>query len=403
MFTLFMMEKAVIFVRYHRFGASEQAEYYELILNQLSKMAPIMLVDAEGKFVFASDAFLEDMGGISPEELGRKTNAQLVSENYYARSPSAKALREKRGTSDYCTDLKGNLVFTETSIIRDDAGNLKYVLCHSIKPYKIQAELEKLKGEVNQYKSELLSLQTEIDDRKPQIVYESASMRHLIHSVGKVSAVDISVMLTGESGVGKDLVAKEIHRRSLRSDKPFVSICIPIMAPSILEAELFGYVEGAFTNATRHGKVGLFEAANGGTVYLDEIGDIPLETQVKLLHVLENREITRLGSTTPQKLDIRIVSATNKDIKGMVAKGLFREDLFYRLCMTDLKIEPLRNRPEDILPLADFFLKRVNRRYHLSKMLTKSAMDALMAYKWPGNVRQLEYYRPVVILSSSDE
>ena len=138
-------------------------------------------------------------------------------------------------------------------------------------------------------------------------------------------------MLTGESGVGKDLMARHIHERSARSGKPFVPVCIPMMSPSLLESELFGYVEGAFTGSMRKGKTGLFEAANGGTVFLDEVGDIPLELQVKLLRVLENQEIIRVGGTEPTHLDIRIISATNRDIPSMVEQGLFREDLYYRL------------------------------------------------------------------------
>ncbi len=374
---------------FSRFELSEREKFYKLMFDTLAPMVPIMLIDKYGRFIYASDAFLNDMG-LPPEALMDKTAYDLVRENYYERSPSLKALAEGRDSNELCASRNGKLVFTETRVLRGPDGEIQYVLCHSSKPTDIQKEVDRLKSEISAYKDEINLLRKKLSDNQDKIVFKSEYMGTLMLSVEKVAKVDISVMLTGESGVGKDLIAKSIHEKSGRADKPFIPICIPIMSPSILESELFGYVEGAFTNATRKGKIGLFEAANGGTVFLDEVGDIPLETQVKLLRVLESREITRLGSTRPKKLDIRIISATNKDIKSMVSRGLFREDLLYRLGIINIEIKPLRERKEDIIPLAQYFLKRMNQQYDLQKEFSRQAFDILQGYAWPGNVRQLK-------------
>ena len=185
----------------------------------------------------------------------------------------------------------------------------------------------------------------------------------------KIAATDATVLLESESGTGKELYAQAIHNHSPRRQGVFVAINCSNFNPNMLESELFGYVEGAFTGSMRKGKTGLFEAANGGTVFLDEVGDIPLELQVKLLRVLENQEIIRVGGTEPTHLDIRIISATNRDIPSMVEQGLFREDLYYRLGVIQLRIPPLRERTGDVPLLADFFLHKLNQKYHSHKCL----------------------------------
>lgn len=222
------------------------------------------------------------------------------------------------------------------------------------------------------------------------IVYESEAMVAAVELVKKVSDSRVTVLITGESGVGKEVLAKALHKLSSRASAPFVAINCAAIPETLLESELFGYEKGAFTGAdvSRPGK---FEAADGGTLFLDEIGELPVGLQVKLLRVLQEREFERLGSTTPTKVDVRLIAATNRDLNRAVAEGSFRQDLLYRLQVIQIDIPPLRERIEDIEPLARLFLQRFARanRSSLSDIAADALAD-LKAYRWPGNVRELE-------------
>lgn len=207
----------------------------------------------------------------------------------------------------------------------------------------------------------------------------------------QIASQDITVLLLGESGTGKELFARAIHRESPRRNEVFLPINCGAIPDSLIESELFGYEKGTFTGANPKGKVGKFESANGGTIFLDEIGDLPLHMQVKILRVLQEKEIYRVGGITPIKVDVRIIAATNKDLQAMVQKGEFREDLFYRLNVVPIKIPPLRERPEDILELAEVFLRRYVKIYNKNlKGISKEAKKILVSYSYPGNVRELE-------------
>ncbi|MEW5911591.1 MAG: sigma 54-interacting transcriptional regulator [Thermodesulfobacteriota bacterium] len=222
------------------------------------------------------------------------------------------------------------------------------------------------------------------------IVAESPATKNLLDLAVRMAQVDTTVLLSGESGVGKDVLAKLIHGLSRRHDQPFVSLNCGAIPENLLESELFGYEKGAFSGADRSGKPGLFEEANGGTVFLDEIGELPLNLQVKLLKVLQEQSCRRLGSVKTIELNIRILAATNRNLKEMVAAGQFREDLFYRLYVVPIEIPPLRERREDIMPLALHFLKGYNQQYQVSRTLGHELLRVLESYHWPGNVRELQ-------------
>ncbi|MDR1933489.1 MAG: sigma 54-interacting transcriptional regulator [Spirochaetales bacterium] len=218
----------------------------------------------------------------------------------------------------------------------------------------------------------------------------SAAINEKLAIARKVAAADSSVLILGESGVGKELFAEQIHLNSARRDKPFVRVNCAALPETLLESELFGHVKGAFTGAasTRRGR---FEIADGGTIFLDEVGDIPLPLQAKLLRVLQHKVFERLGSSEPIRADVRIVAATNKDVEKEVGKGTFRSDLYYRLNVLPLYIPPLRQRTEDIMELADFFLKRFNREVGKKiRGFSEDAIRQMLSYSWPGNVRELE-------------
>lgn len=215
-------------------------------------------------------------------------------------------------------------------------------------------------------------------------------MKKIFNLINQVSNVDATVLLLGETGVGKNLIAKTIHQLSNRRGKPFVQINCGAIPENLLESELFGYVEGAFTGAIKGGKKGFFEIANDGTIFLDEIAEIPIYLQVKLLHALENHEIYKVGSSNSTRVNARILAATNKDLKEMVRDGKFREDLYYRLNVLPIFIPPLRDRQDDIPLLTHYFLNKYNNKYCMNKQLTTEAYRALSQYQWPGNIRELE-------------
>ena len=233
-------------------------------------------------------------------------------------------------------------------------------------------------------------LREEIGGRYGEIVGHSQVIREVLTTVDKVSAADSSVLIYGESGTGKELVARAIHDRSSRAQGAFVKVNCGSLPRGLVESELFGHEKGSFTGAVRQ-KKGKFELAEGGTVFLDEIGDIPQETQVNLLRVLQEKEFDRVGGERTLVADVRIVAATNRPLRKMVEEGTFREDLYYRLDVIPIQLPPLRERTEDIPLLVDHFLDKKSREMNLPlRRLTEEAMLALQAYPWPGNVRELE-------------
>jgi DNA-binding NtrC family response regulator len=238
-----------------------------------------------------------------------------------------------------------------------------------------------------------------------EIVGRSDLMQEVFRLVEQVAPARSTVLITGESGTGKELIAKAIHEASPRAGRPFVTVNSSNIPSELLESELFGHTRGAFTGAVA-AKKGLFEVADGGSIFLDEIGDIPPETQVRLLRVIQEREFTPLGDTTPRRVDVRIVAATNIDLKEAVRQGTFREDLYYRLAVVPIELPPLRDRVEDILPLAQHFIQKYNEENgrNVSEQLSPDVLALLEAYSWPGNVRELENtIERAVVIAPGDE
>jgi DNA-binding NtrC family response regulator len=223
-----------------------------------------------------------------------------------------------------------------------------------------------------------------------EMIGSSPRMIEIYKTLSKVAPTDATVLIEGETGTGKELIARMIHANSKRSQHPFVPVDCGAIAPSLLESELFGTLKGAYTGADRD-RMGVFEAAHSGTVFLDEIGDIDLGFQLKLLRFLQEREIRPLGSSRAKKVDVRVIAATNKDVQKLVDEGKFREDLWYRLNVVRLTVPPLCERASDIPLLVHYFLKRYNERYKLDTKLTDSGLKAMEEYSWPGNIRQLQH------------
>src|SRR5438552_6394395 len=237
------------------------------------------------------------------------------------------------------------------------------------------------------------------------IIGRSDIMQEVFRLVEQVAPARSTILITGESGTGKELIAKAIHESSPRANRPFVTVNSSNIPSELLESELFGHTRGAFTGAIA-AKKGYFEVADGGSIFLDEIGDIPPETQVRLLRVIQEREFTPLGDTTPRRVDVRIIAATNIDLQDAVRQGTFREDLYYRLSVVPIELPPLRDRREDVLPLAQHFIRKYNEENgrHVADQIAPEVLALLEAYSWPGNVRELEnaIERAVVIAPSND-
>ena len=230
--------------------------------------------------------------------------------------------------------------------------------------------------------------------------FSSPAMRNVNEMVKSAVISDVTVLLQGETGVGKDYIARNIHYNSKMSDGPYINVNCCALSENLIESELFGYGKGSFTGAAGEGKAGFFEAANGGTIVLNEIGDLPLRLQAKLLNVMQEKEVIRVGETKGRKISVRIIAATNKNLRKMVEAGSFREDLYYRINVLPITVPPLRERKEDILPLFICFLRQAMDKYNVKKTVEPKVFDILLRYLWPGNVRELENIAELLVLTS---
>jgi PAS domain S-box-containing protein/TyrR family helix-turn-helix protein len=355
----------------------------------------LYIVDNEGRVVRVNSAW-EKICGFSREYVVGKTAKELVAGGCYDNSAAVLTL-EKKETSTVMLEMtsgpkKGQKIIATGTPIFDEEGELKQVVVNvrditTLENLKVQ--LEESRRLSKRYASELEEIRLQLY-KMDDFVANSPEMQRVVELAVRVSQVDSTVIITGESGVGKEVIAKKIHLLSKRKNNSLIKINCGAIPENLLESELFGYEGGAFTGAKRDGKPGMFELASGGTLFLDEIGDLPLNLQVKLLRVLQEKEIVRVGGVKPIKVDTRIIAATNKDLTSMVRKGTFREDLFYRLNVVNIQIPPLRNRPEDLPQLISTILQNLNNKYGKNKKLTQPVVEKLLNYDWPGNIRELE-------------
>jgi Nif-specific regulatory protein len=294
----------------------------------------------------------------------------------------------KIGSFTYGT-LSADRLFSEEISFEEDLRLLTIIASNVAQAIKISRMMEE---EKDRLWHENITLREQLKERYSfyNIVGRSNKMREVFEMIDKVSASDASVLIRGESGTGKELVANAIHYNSLRAEGPFIKVNCAALPETLMESELFGHEKGAFTGATQR-RIGKFERAHGGTLFLDEIGTLNLAAQAKILRVLQEKELERVGGDDTIKVDVRIITATNKPLEKALEKGGFREDLYYRLNIFPIYLPPLRERKTDILLLADFFLEKYRKKYKKDvKRITTPAIDMLMRYHWPGNVRELE-------------
>jgi PAS domain S-box-containing protein len=294
-----------------------------------------------------------------------------------------------------------NEIFVTGNPVTDSHGRVARVVMN----IRDVTELESLEEQIKRLSAAYLERGSAVGEAEltPGFVAESPATKRVLDLVMRISRVDSTVLLMGESGVGKDVLAGLVHRLSTRHEHPFVSVNCGAIPEHLLESELFGYEKGAFSGADKAGKPGLFEEADGGVIFLDEVGELPLALQVKLLKVLQEQKCRRLGSVKTLDLDVRIIAATNRDLKEMVAEGAFREDLFYRLYVVPIEVPPLRERREDILPLAMHFLKACNQKYGVTKSLGQELLAVLERHHWPGNVRELQNVVERMVVTADTE
>lgn len=268
---------------------------------------------------------------------------------------------------------------------------------------KTALKLKKSEEQVQNLKEKEKHLSADINKKFSNIIGSSSTMKKVLDTVAKVAKTDANILILGENGTGKEIIAREIHRLSERSSESLISVDMAALSESLFESELFGYVKGAFTDA-KENRSGRFETASGSSLFLDEIGNLSLSMQAKILTVLQNREIYKIGSSKAVPVDIRLICATNKSLYEMVSDGLFREDLLYRINTIQIEIPPLRERESDVIELAEFYLKQYAQKYNkLQLKINTQAFDKLMKYHWPGNVRELQHtIEKAVILSDHD-
>lgn len=365
----------------------------------------ILIADREGRILRANRQFEENFGVGLDAVLG-KTVDELEKKKIFYPSVTRLVLDKKEAQTVIQSRRDGRkLLATGTPAFNDDGSVFRVVVntrditkLNSLKQKLEEAELLK-----NRYQQELVELRQGYLG-SGDLIAESPAMVELVKMAQKIAAVDSTVLLTGESGVGKGMIARFIHNCSPRSAKPFTVVNCGAIPENLLESELFGYAGGAFTGALKEGKIGKLELANEGTLFLDEIADLPLNLQVKLLHVIQEGVISRIGSTREIKLNLRFIAATNRDIAALVEAGKFREDLYFRLDVIPLLVPPLKERREDIRKLIAAFLEKLNRRYQKHKTFSTAALDTLEIYKWPGNVRELEnLIERMMIVAEVDE
>jgi len=367
----------------------------------------IWVCDGQGRIISINRAS-EKLFGIDAKSIIGKNVSELVETGVFDKSITMEALRTRQQISvaQYAKKTKRYLLVTATPVF-DKKGNIILVINNErdmTQMRHIQQQLEQSRMVTEKLKAKIAQLSM-LDLKKDKIVAASKQMVNVLEAALKFSHFDISnILILGESGTGKGLLAKFIHENSKRAKKPFIHINCGALPESLLEAELFGYERGAFTGARVEGKVGLFELAHEGTFFLDEIGDMPLALQAKILKYLDDYEIMRLGGTKSKKIDCMIIAATNRDLESLTKKGEFRKDLFYRLNTFTLRIPPLRERPADIFELTNYFLKKYNESYKLKKRITQTSLTALQSYPFPGNVRELEsIIKQALVMSRSDD
>lgn len=365
----------------------------------------IYITDREG-VTWNTNSAIERITGIPKEYyIGKNVNA-LIKRGILEDSVTPKVVKQRKTISVVQKNFEGKETLITGAPVFNEEGEIEKVVTN-IRDLsdlnELQAELSKANMLKDKYKLEIDRLKNK-SDQFDEIITNSIKMKTIYNTADRIANIDATVLILGETGVGKDVLAKYIYQHSIRSKEgEFIKINCGAIPSDLLESELFGYESGAFTGASTKGKPGMFEMADKGSLFLDEIGELPLALQVKLLRVLQEGEIQRIGGTKPKKVDVRIMAATNRNLLNRIEQGEFREDLYYRLNVIPFTIPPLKERRDDILELTQLFLNQTNVKYGMTKELDYELKDFLYSYNWPGNIRELaNLIERLVVTTPSD-
>jgi len=372
----------------------------------------IYITDGDGKTLYVNAAYTR-ITGIQPDEVIGKYVHELVNQGVYLNAVTPEVISQKKQVNAMGESLRnGTKMLITGSPVLDGEGNVKKIVIidrEITDLLEMKAELEASQKQIKAVSKDKMKNALEVEHLRKQqlnknLIGNSLETQQVMKMVKQVAGLDVTVLITGETGSGKEVVANEIYVNSARKNCPYIKVNCAAIPSNLLEAELFGYAKGAFTGATTSGKIGLFELADKGTILLDEIGDMPMELQSKLLRVIQHKEVTRIGGTKPIKLDVRILSATNCELKDLVKQGKFREDFYYRLNVFPIHIPPLRSRVDDIESLARHFLGIYKAKYSKKTKIEPLGYEMLRQYSWPGNIRELQnIIERLVIVSESNE
>ena len=364
--------------------------FFRMIVEALNH--EIFICDANGKILYLNPAS-EYLTGRKKENIVGKNIRELSLDGTISHSVTTQVMETHR----ICTLIQRVSSGKDLLIVGIPIFNEENEMTYILSSAQDIEEVNHLNNELMWKNEELQRKVTSLEVLKVEylssddLLLSGEAMESVVHTVIKAAPLDVNLLIFGETGVGKEGIAKMTHRLSQRKDEPFVKINCGMIPEHLFESELFGYEEGAFTGALKGGKTGKVEMAHKGTLFLDEIGELPLSMQVKLLEFLQDHTITRVGGHKKIPIDARIVAATHRDLKAMCDNGEFRQDLYYRLNVLPVYIPPLREWREEIIHLAQFFLTRYNKKYHTAKYLSKDVMPILTNYEWPGNIRELEH------------
>lgn len=346
----------------------------------------IFVTNGSGRIIYVNDHAVRALN-VSRELLLQMSIYDLVEKGVSDKASTITALETKQESIQLVNIPGGSMVVNSTPVF-GDSGEIEYVVSFSQNRTVVEHFIRIVQQE-NQAVRQTLNYVLHNNWTDSALVAESHATKECLHVASRAAGLDSSIMLYGESGTGKEVFARFIHRHSQRAQQVFLPVNCAAIPQELMESEFFGYDKGAFTGANREGKLGLFELASGGVLFLDEIGELTLPLQSKLLRVLETGEVKRVGSTIIKTVDVRIIAATNRDLRLMMEDGTFREDLYYRLNVIPITIPPLRKRHEDITVLATQFLCQLNKKYSTHKLFSGPALAALQNYDWPGNIREL--------------
>ena len=381
------------------------------ILNVITDA--VFIDDADGVCQWCNDA-CEEMYNIEYDEIVGRHVEDLEKSGIFTPSVTRRVLEEKREITIIHENRFGRRLLTTGSPVfvpmtsgewvAAGEGRYSRTIAFVLTTSRDITQISTVQEQPDTPGSALLkagNLDVPEDVGSSFIVSESEAMHNVMALTKKLASVNTTVLITGESGVGKGLIARQLHEEGVRWKKPFVTVNCGAIPDNLIESELFGYVAGAFTGSRADGKQGLFEAAQDGTIFLDEISELPLNLQVKLLQVIQERQITPVGGTRPIPVDVRIISATNRNLEELVKAGRFREDLYYRLNVVPINVPALRERPADIIPLIQMNIARCNRELGETKSISPVALSILLKYPWPGNIRELQNIIERLVITTS--